>query len=131
MNQFFVIFRSVKVQNGNPIVQLQSKTLGLIVDQNHVFKLPVLNDSHILYYFSFLSPKAVVPAKEVLNNLWVFIQFFYDCFSVFSCCSSENINIVVLWDFFKKLHRIWSNVKLEMIWLVLIYFCIFLTICVN
>ena len=74
MEHLFIIFILVERQNGDAIVKLEAKRVNCIVNNDHIFQVPVLNYPQILYVNSFLSLHARVSVKSVLNEFMLRIE---------------------------------------------------------
>ena len=100
VDQLSIVLVTVKLQNWNAIVYLQSKTLGFIVDQNNIFELPVLNYPQILDHFAPLGLKAMLTAQKILNYFSWRVKLSDDCLGIgFGGCS-EHIDIVEFGNIF-------------------------------
>lgn len=127
MNQFDILCWTIKVQNRNAIIDLKSETFDLIINDDNILEWSVLNYSQILDQFSFLSFKTIISAKKIVNKSSLKVELLHDFFSIFSCGSSENVQVEVFWQVLEELTGIWSDIKLKRYFTIINSFIDFLS----
>ena len=60
MLKFCVFFISSEFEDGNSVIQLEAKALKQVINNHHVFEVPVFDDSEVLNKVAFLSVQAVL-----------------------------------------------------------------------
>lgn len=64
----------VERYNRNPVIDLISKRVDAVVDDDHVFEFAIADDSQVLYVVAFWGLHAVLAIQPVLEELVVWVD---------------------------------------------------------
>lgn len=85
------MFVAGKVEDGNAVIQLQSKGVDQIVDDDDITEIPVLDDPQILDAEALLGLKTMISAQNPLNSFSLCVEMGHNCLSVIFSGSCENV----------------------------------------
>ena len=80
-----------KVEDGNAVIQLQSKGVDQIVDDDDITEIPVLDDPQILDAEALLGLKTMISAQNPLNSFSLCVEMGHNRLSVIFGGSCENV----------------------------------------
>lgn len=68
MHEFFIAFIVIERYYRDAIVKLVPERVNCVIHDNHVFEVPVCDDTQILDVNALLSTDAMISIKSVLNE---------------------------------------------------------------
>lgn len=111
MHHFFILLIIVERDDGNAIINLESKTVYAVVNDDYVLEVPALEDSQVLHIVALLSEEAMLSVEAVSNELVVRVHVVKDGVGVDLVARRERDHLEVLVCFFEAFHDIWSDIN--------------------
>ena len=108
MEHLFVRLLVVKRYNRNPVIDLISKRVDTVVNNDHVFEFAIADDSQVLHVVAFGGLHAVLAVQPVLEELVVWVDIVQDgvCICLMGRCKHDHLEFFV--GLLEALHQVRS-----------------------
>ena len=108
------MFLICELKNGDPVVNLKTKGMDQVINDNNILELSIFYDPKILDVVSVVGFHTVAAVQKPADQFLGLVEVVYDDRGVFLCACGKDVDIVEFAHFLEELKTVRTDIEVEL-----------------